>query len=328
MQRRIESGIVVLVGVALIAVALAAQLFTRAPAFERLTDDFRVAMTDTSIATMTEDLGGMSAMTAEIQSDVIPAIAGALGMTPGEFNAFASESFPAFTTGIEQLPGITENFTGLSQTLDQQQANFEAADAIPTKSIPATTIPWGMLAAGLIAIAAGTLMFRTRRVGCLIALVLGVALIAGPAFLSLTSKASKADDLNAALKPIMTNEQVQGAQGALVVIGDMGSEMQDQLLPALGEQMGLSAEEVGVFMQGFPVTGQMLQQFPDVQARFDGFVSLMAGNIDDYNTIEPLSLTPIVWILIIAGLLIGTGGALSFFAPVQVHRTHAVPLAH
>ena len=91
MQRRIESGVVVLIGVALIVVALAAQLFTRAPAFERLTDDFRVAMTDAGIATMNEDLGGMEAMSAELKSDVLPTIAGALGMTPEEFDAYAVE---------------------------------------------------------------------------------------------------------------------------------------------------------------------------------------------------------------------------------------------
>jgi hypothetical protein len=108
----------------------------------------------------------------------------------------------------------------------------------------------------------------------------------------------------------------------------MGFEMQNQMMPALAEQMGMTIDEVGLFMNGFPVTGQMLQQFPDVQARFDGFVKLMAGNIEDYNTIEPLSLTPIVWILIAAGAIVGVGGALSFFAPAPVHRTRAVPLTH
>ena len=108
----------------------------------------------------------------------------------------------------------------------------------------------------------------------------------------------------------------------------MGAEIQDRLIPGLGQQLNMTEEEVGVFLEGFPVTGQMLQQFPDVQARFDGFVQLMASNIDDYTTIEPLSLTPIVWILIASGLLIGLGGALSFFAPVPARRTHAFPLTH
>lgn len=328
MKRRIGSGVVVLVGVALIVVALVAQLFTRSPAFEELTDDFRSAMTTESIDQMQADLEGMQAMSDELQTDVMPALAGALGMTSEELTGMLDSNFPAVSTGMQQLPAITENFMGMASTLSAQQGNFEAADAIPTSSLPATTIPWGVLAAALVAIAAGVFMFTTKRAGAYAALVLGIALIAGPLILSLTTKAGRADDMKVALQPIMTTEQATQAQGALAIVGDMGTEMQEGMMPALSEQMHISLDEVNVFMQGFPATGGMLQSFPEVQARFDGFVKIMTANVDNYDTIKPLSLEPIVWILVAAGLMIGVAGGLSLFAPAPVQRTKPAAAAH
>ena len=80
MQRRIESGVVILVGIALIIVAVVAQLFTRAPAFEEMTDDFRAAMTTESIATMHSDIEVLSAMGQEMQTSVTPALAESFGL--------------------------------------------------------------------------------------------------------------------------------------------------------------------------------------------------------------------------------------------------------
>jgi len=46
------------------------------------------------------------------------------------------------------LPTAIPTFDGLINTLDKQRPLFASADAIPTKSLPATTVPWALLGAG------------------------------------------------------------------------------------------------------------------------------------------------------------------------------------
>jgi hypothetical protein len=324
MQRRIESGVVILTGIALIAVLFVAQLFTRAPAFERVTDDFRVAMTDGAMAQMQEDLMTTEAMSVQMTEQMVPELATSMGMTPEEFSAFAETSFPAFSTGMTQLPEITATFQGLGADMAAQQENFEAADAIPTKDLPATTIPWAVLAVALIAIGAGVLMLWSKT-GSYVAIALGLVTIAGIVAFSLVDKAGKADDMNSGFRPIMTEEGVAGAQNSLAVVNDMSFEMQETMLPALAEQMGTSTDELTASIATqYPDVGAGMEAMPGMLERFDGMVSTMSGSLDDYLTIEPLSLSPIVWILMWAGVVIAAIGALSLFAPAPVLRGRPV----
>jgi hypothetical protein len=326
MQRRIEATVVILIGAGLIALTLFTQLFTRAPAFEELTDDFRPMMTDRAIATMQADLEGMQAMTTEMQQQMFPDIAAALKMEPADLTSFVGTNFPATATGMEQLPAITEGFLGMNATFAQQQENFEAADAIPTDSLPVTVFPWGLLIVGAGAMLIGVLMLRSAQVGSYLALGLGIAMVAGAFLMAWPSKTSKADDLNLALANVMTTEQVQKAQGALTIVVDMGTEMREQMLPALASEMGMTDQEMAAFMTGnYPAVGAMFESSDEVQARFGLMVNTMEGNLDNYNTIKPLSMEPINWFFVASGIVIAFAGGLALLAPIALKRHHAVP---
>lgn len=329
MQRRIESGLVILVGVGLIALAVMTQLFTRAPAFEELTDDFRPFMSDKAIAQMHTDIGGMQAMTAQMNDEMIPSIVGAIGMDPAAFEAYAQENFPATMTGLSQLPAITQNFGGLAHTFAQQQENFQAADGIPMSSLPATTFPWGLVAVGIATAIIGILMFRTVRLGAILALGLGFLMIVSATLLSWPSKTAKADNLNSALATVMTEEQANGAQGALVVVSEMGDEMQNVMLPALATQMGMTTSEMTTYMtESFPAVGAMFGSMDEVQGRFESMANTMSANLDNYDTIKPLSMEPINWFFIVAGALIVMLGGLALFAPATMRRHHPAAITH
>jgi hypothetical protein len=329
MQKRIESAVVILLGAGLIALALLTQLFTRAPAFEELTDDFRPVMTNESIATMRSDLEGMGAMTTEIRTAMLPDIAAALQMEPEAMSAYLEESFPATARGMEQVPGIVDQFMGMNNTLSLQRENFEAADAIPTASLPATVFPWGLAAIGAVTVLVGILMLRTARIGSYVALALGILMIGGAILMSWPSKTSKADDMNLALRNVMTTEQVVGAQGALAVVTDMGTEMREQMLPTLATNMGMTESEMAAYITGnYPAVGAMFEAMDDVQTRFDGLVVTMSANLDNYDTIKPLSMEPINWFFIAAGVLIAFAGGLALLELFSLRRHHPAVTTH
>ena len=314
-QRMASGALVVVAGVVLIASAFMNNLFEVGPAFEDMIDDFRPMVTDEALDTAKADIGGLSAVGDEFQNAVIPGMSQALGMDPQQFGGFLGENFPAVAQGAAALPEISGTFSGLIGTLEAEQGRFASADAIPTEGLPATTVPWGLLGAGVLAVIIGLVMFSRLRLGSMLALVLGVALVAVPAFLSLPQKAADADQLNKNLEPVYTAELVAGAEGALGVVGAMGEEMQTAMLPALAEQLQMQPDELNGFIgENFPAMAGVMANMDATMGRFQGMVTSFDVNLDNYNVLKPVKFVPIIWTLIIAGIGMVLFGAWGFLA--------------
>lgn len=310
--RKVAAGVVVVVGIVFIVLILVNNLFAVGPAFEEMIDDFRPLLQEESLAQAQADVDGLAAAGEEFQTQIAPAMAQQLGMSPDEFGAMVQTQYPAVALGMQALPEITETFSGLIQTLDSQRELFESADAIPTDDLPATTVPWIILVSGLAAIVVGVLMLIPGRVWSIVAVVLGAGLVIVTFALNLPQKAADADQLNENLTPIYTQELIDGAEGSLAVVAAMGQQMQSEMLPDLAAQMGMSQDELNAFMgENFPATAAVMQTMSDTLQRFEAFVGVFAVNLDNYETIQPVSFTPIIWAMIIGGVLIVLMGGMA-----------------
>ncbi len=314
-QRRTAGTVVAAVGVAFIASVIVNGLFSVGPAFERMADGFRPAMKPAPIGALGQDLDGLQAVTEEFSGVAVPMLSEALGMSPDEFVGFMGEQFPDVATGIDQLPAIIESFRGVVGTLDAEQQRFASADAIPTASLPATTIPWGLAVAGVALLAIGiTIVVRPGRSVAVAAIVVGALLVVVPLALSLPGKASDADTMNEHLKPVYTAELIAGADQGLAVVGAMGTQMQEQMLPALGRQLGMDEAALGSFLQdNLPSMSAAMGSMPDAMGRFTGVVETFRAHLDDYDTISGVAFVPIVWTIILGGIVAALGGAGALF---------------
>lgn len=308
--RKISGAIVIAVGVVFIAVTLFNNLFEVGPAFEEMIDDFRPALADESIAQARADLDGLAAAGQEFQTAVAPGMAEALGMTPEEFGAFVQTEYPAVAQGMEALPETTATFSGLVDTLEDQQELFASADAIPTEDLPATTVPWGLTIAGVLAIVFGALMFLPGRIYPILAAGFGAVVLITALVLSLPSKASDADQLNDNLEPVYTQELVDAATASLTTVSAMAQQMQTEMLPALAQQLGMDQEQLAAFLaENYPATAAAMQTMPQALERFENTVLMFSANLDNYETVQPVTFLPIIWVLIIGGgIMILAGG--------------------
>jgi hypothetical protein len=297
-QRMASGALVVVAGSVLVASAFMNNLFEVGPAFEEMIDDFRPLLTDEALETAMADIGGLGAVADEFENAVIPGMSLQLGMDLAQFGGFLNENFPAVAQGVAALPEISTTFSGLIGTLEAEQARFASADAIPAESLPATTVPWGMLGAGVLAVIIGLVMFGRLRLGSLLALVLGVGLVAVSAFLSLPQKAADADQLNANLEPVYTAELVAGAEGALQVVGAMGNDLQSAMLPALAQQLQMEPDQLVGFI------GENLPAMGGVMANMDATIEVL----------KPVKFVPIIWTMIIVGIALVVFGAWGFIA--------------
>lgn len=312
---KVTAVLVMMVGASLVAITLFSNLFAVGPAFENLITDFRPALTEQSIDTARVDIAGLSAVQLEFSTKLAPALSQQLKMTPDQFNGFISQNFPAVAAGMGALPEAIPTFEGLINTLDEQRPLFASADAIPTKSLPATTVPWALFGAGIVIFLIGLVMLRSPKAGGAAALIVGLLLLVLPMALLLPGKATDADQLNANLKPIYTQALVDNAKGALGTIGAMGTEMGTKMLPALATQLKMSPEQLQAFLgSNFPATAAALQTMPASMERFNGLVNVFDKNLSNYNTLKPVGLARIVLIMMVAGGFTALFGAVLLYS--------------
>jgi hypothetical protein len=312
---RVPAVIAMLIGVVLLGTTIVNDLFAVGPAFENLTDGFRPVLTTQAIETAGGDVAALGATGEEFQTAVAPAMAESLGMTPEEFQAFVDEQFPGVADGMAALPQVVPTFSGLIETLDAQRDLFASADAIPTSDLPATTIPWALLIAGILSLALGIFMWFVPRTGGVIAIVLGAMLVAVPFALSLPTKAADADQMNENLQPVYTAELITQATGAVRVVGVMGAEMSETMLPALAQELGMTGDELQAFLgENFPATAAALQNMPASMERFQGLVDTFEASLDDYDTMKSVTFAPIIWTAIVGGAVMLVMGIWAFIA--------------
>ena len=304
MSKRLPGFGVLAIGVVVLIVLFGTNLFAVGSAFEELTDEFRPIMNDEAIAAAKADVAGLAAVSEEFSTQVAPAVAQSLQLTPDELNAFIGTNFPAVAAGLAALPEIVTQFTSVVGLLEQQQSNFEQADQIPTSNLPASTVPWIILLIGIGAIAVGIVMLGKSDYAWLIATGFGVLVVAISLLLSFLPKATAADDLNAALKPVYTQELVTQSAQALGLVSAMGQQMQEEMLPALAQQLQMDEAGMQAFLGQFPATAMALAGLGESTERFQTMVTAFDSQLENYDTIKNTELFPIALLILVSGLLI------------------------
>ena len=303
MTRRISASVVVLAGLALIVLTFAANLFTVAPAFEELNDGFRPMMQTQNLQALGQDVTGLAAAGAEFNTKVVPTLAGQLNLTPAQFTTVFAQQFPASAAGVAAIPQITQQFNGVIGLLNAEQGRFQQADGIPISSLPATSVPWGLLIAGIVMVAVGLAMYVSRA-AVMAAILAGLIVVVGTFALSLPTKADAADTLNNNLRPVYTAQLVTGAEQSLGVVKAMATDMQTRVFPFLEEQLNITSAQLQTFFgQNFPALSEALGNLPASSVRLESTVGVFGGQLANYNEIQSTELVPIVW------SLVGAGGA-------------------
>jgi hypothetical protein len=327
MSRKIGGLIVVIVGAMFVAVVFSERLVTVGPAFERMTDEFRPVMNTQNLEALRTDVNGFATGAQEFKTKILAPAAQAAGVTVEQLTAQLTAGYPAAMKGLTQAPAIATGFGGAVDLLKAEQVRFAEADAIPTSNLPATTIPWSLFAAGVALIGLGLLIVRPGKKALALTLAVGLALVVVPLASSLPGKASSADTMNAHLRPVYTQQFVDGAQASLTTVSGMAQEMNARMIPAFARQAGKTVAE---FQQGLavsaPALARAIQGMPAAIDRFTKTVAAFRGSLADYGSIKSVSLAPIVWTIVGGGALtILIAGTLLLQRPTthaEVYQVH------
>jgi hypothetical protein len=315
MIRKVSLSLAVAVGVFWLASTFAFGYPYKTQAVDNLTNSFRPAFTNSALAQSKADLSVATNFGTDFQNKAVPALAEKLNLTPEQFVQAVSTQYPAVGHGLTQLPQILTYFHTVQQTMAGQQHNFHEADAIPTKSLPNTTVHWLFVVLGIAAVGVGVggFVLRRRFVG-VVAAVLGIGVIATTLILSVPGKTRAVDEMTEAFRPIFTTQSATVARGYVSTLQAMDKQLTTQALPGLAGMLNVTPQQLGTTLAtDFPAIATGLQQMPAILGRIDALVTAVGGNVQNFQLANAVPTTKapataVEWQFVIpASLLIVAG---------------------
>ena len=320
MFRRATLIVVLAVGLATAILAVTTGLIGKTAGVDRLTSHLKPDFVPATAAQVQKDAATVAAMSKQLDTQAIPALAKKAGMSVPQFQAVLAKNYPQVAVGVQDLPADLKWFSPIVQGLTTHAGDFHKADSIPLSGIPARTVPWllilpGLLAAGFaaFALAGRGASLRALSVGG----ACGAVLIVGALFCNVPGKSAAVDNLHSAFGPYFTTSGVAHSQTSMNRISAMVARFKTDALPGLAKTFkvptGTFAAQLAT---DFPAVGTGLAQSDRIVKEFSGLVQQTAANQNNFKLATSIPFgqsnptTDLTWLFIIPGLLLPLTGTL------------------
>ncbi len=293
--RRWALVIVAVIGVALVVMPFAFNMFNRTPKGAVMIDGFRPYMTAARLSGYQSELHQINAGVRQTDTSV----ASYLGGGTANRTAFADQ-YPDFASFDQQWPAIDSKMTGLMNQVQGNLGNYLAVAALPSFKL----FPWffvipGTLVAGF-AIAA---LVRPTRWGRdrWVLVALGLGLIAAPGIFQMFQRAPDGGHMMTAFENIEMTQNVQQIQGYFGSMAVGQGAIRLEVVPAL-EKSGLSPAEIAA---KFPAVAMLDADWVHILNDMTPMIGAMSDNVANYQAIASLPPFPLFpWFFVLPGVLV------------------------
>jgi hypothetical protein len=292
---------------ALLLAAGAAEVWVGRKA-ESVADLVRPEMTDAGLAQHRSDFETARAAVEGLQSDVLPAVAGALGVSEAALTA-AVQDYPAVARLMDDQDEIIPFAEQSLVNLERQQDNFEDADSLPLASLPGwaggtVTILLACLLVGL-----GVWMFRVGAEGrpwlpVMLCGAAAVTLLVAPLALRYPAKAGSAQTVLDSLNP--SEAVVARTEAAMLTTEEGVAELQSVFLPDVASTLGMStAQFEATLAREFPEVARGQQEMPAILERYQARLKIRQDGAPALRTLKDIPIARLAWTDPAFGVVLG-----------------------
>lgn len=259
---------------------------------EGFTDSWRAPFQEENLAQTRDDVDAFGAFADQFTTEAVPALAAQLDMTPAQFSSFVAANYPDTAAGVAQLGTIAPYFDNVVGLMETHEQNAHKADQIPTKDLPATTVPWIFIGLGVLAVAAavwGAVRLSARPAALAAIGVVGLVAILASLILSVPSKAQAVEDFTDDFRTAFTDAGVAQTRAYMDTVSNFAGEVSDEVLPGLATALGTTPDALATNLSTqFPAVGAVLADLPGLLARFEGLVSNVEASAEDFRLTDSI----------------------------------------
>jgi hypothetical protein len=155
---RLGATVAVVLGAVLLVASVTLSLPQKAGDSDDLNANLKPVYTAALVTQAQGALATVSAMGTQLQTEMLPALAAQLKMTPAQLQQFLGQSFPATAAALANLPAAMPRFQGLAGTFEDNLGNYNTL-----KPVSFAPIIWTMMGVGLLATAFGAAVLLWPR---------------------------------------------------------------------------------------------------------------------------------------------------------------------
>jgi hypothetical protein len=295
-------------GVALVIMPLAFNMFSRAPKGAAMLKEFRPFMTTNRLNGFQRDIRQIDAGVKDANGRVAQFLT--RSSDPKQARTRLDAMYPTFAQFSGQWGAIDVRMTGLLDKVQGNLLNYQAVAALPSF----TLFPLFFVIPGvLVLLLLGISLLRARWWGPIrwILVILGVGLILAPVAFQMFQRAPKGGRMISAFRTIETTANVQRIQGNFGSMAVGQGAIRLELVPAL-TGAGLTKAQI---QTSFPAVATLDERWVHILNDMTPMIGAMSDNVANYQAIAalpPFPLFPYFFVLpgiFVAGVAIAAGPA-------------------
>ena len=313
-MRRIVAVVAIAVGIGLVVVTLSYSFFARATGGQHITDRFRSTMSTAGLQQLVTNFGVIKGLGNQFIDQAAPAFAHQLGMTPQEFERFASANFPAVGRAFREVPPAIALVGPVNPRLVASHSDFQKVDDIPGLGLGIPAVPWAMVIVAALLVAAGIagLLIRRSRLPTAAIAVVGVGMIVVPFALSLTDKAAAAARIVKVSDVAVSRKAANMATETVAVLNALVPEVQTKLVPALAQRLHtMPAKLSAVIARDYPDVAKGLREWPSIAPSAEALTANQRASVAEAAAMDGLPFRALPWFVIGPGILLTVLGGIA-----------------
>jgi hypothetical protein len=293
------------IGVALVVMPVAFQMFERAPKGASMLAQFEPFMTTARLDGFQHDIAVIGAGITQVDNGAGPYL-----QSRGAIAEPVGSAYPSYGSLAQRWPAIDSKMTTLLDKVQANLGNYEAVKALPSFEL----FPWFFVLPGILVLgsALALLVGRARRAFAVVLLVVGVGLALSPAAFGMFGRAPDGARMMSAFKTIETTSNVVSIQDDFSTIASGQGAVRLNVVPAL-ERNGLSPQAV---QARFPAVATLDGSWVHILNDMTPMIGAMSDNVSSYQAIAALpSFKLFPWFFVLPGVLIAAGALVAWPRP-------------
>lgn len=144
----------------------------------------------------------------------------------------------------------------------------------------------------------------TSRVLSVLILIVGIALVIAPFGYKMFDRAPAGADMMEDFEPVLTRPNVTTFQEHMQTFGGMQEDI-TAMMPAIAQGMGMTPDQLNqMMMQQFPDLTKGMGQMDKMGGDFNTVITVMDGNVENFQKANQLPMSAMPWMLLIAGAVL------------------------